>query len=86
MRLMIAHGIFSLDHPVRSRQHVGRNCEADLLRSLEIDNKVEFGGPFDWKIYWFRAFEDFVHEQRRTLTYIEDVRSIRDQTTRFGEM
>jgi hypothetical protein len=31
----------SLDHPIRSCQHIRRNRQADLLRSLEIDHQLE---------------------------------------------
>src|ERR1051325_6837378 len=33
---------FSSDHPVRSRQDVGWNGEADLLCGFEIDHQLEF--------------------------------------------
>jgi hypothetical protein len=33
---------FSFDHPVRPRQHVGRDREADLLGCLQIDNQLKF--------------------------------------------
>jgi hypothetical protein len=31
---------------VRPRQHIGRNCQADLLRRLEIKNKLKLRGAF----------------------------------------
>src|SRR5437667_12497943 len=35
------------DDPSRSRQHVGRNCETDLLCGLEIDDKLTFCRRFN---------------------------------------
>jgi hypothetical protein len=29
---------FSFDHPVRPRQHIGRNSEADLLGGFQVDD------------------------------------------------
>ena len=52
---------FSLDHLVRSRQHVGRNREADLLCSLEIDHQLKLCRLLDGQIGGFCAFEDFVN-------------------------
>jgi hypothetical protein len=51
----------SLDHPVRSRQHVGRYREADLLGSLEIDQQLKLRRLLDWKVSGFCTIQDFVH-------------------------
>jgi hypothetical protein len=32
---------FSLNHSIRSRQHIGRNRKADLLGGLEIDDELK---------------------------------------------
>jgi hypothetical protein len=31
------------NHLIRSRQHVRRNCEADLLGGFKIDDELKFG-------------------------------------------
>src|SRR5215475_10692838 len=54
-----AHSL-SFDHPVRPRQHVRRNCEADLLRSFQIDYKLKLRRLLHWQISWLRAFEDSI--------------------------
>jgi hypothetical protein len=38
-----------LDHLIRPRQHIRRNCHADLLRGLEIDYELELRRLFYWK-------------------------------------
>ena len=47
--------IFLLDHLIRSRQHVRRNRQADLLGSFEIDDKFELRGLLHAKISGFSA-------------------------------
>jgi len=46
----------SLDHPVRSHQHVQRNRQADLLGGFEINHELELGRLFDHK------FTDSFHD------------------------
>ena len=38
---------FSPNHPIRSRQHVGRNREADLFGGFEVDHQLELGRLLD---------------------------------------
>jgi hypothetical protein len=66
LRLDCVEGEFNsilalFDHPIRPRQHLLWNYEADLLGSLEIDHQLEFRRPFDRKISRLGAFQDFVH-------------------------
>ena len=51
----------SLDHPIRSRQHVRRNRQADLLGGLQIDHQLELGRLLDRQVGRLGAFQDFVH-------------------------
>jgi hypothetical protein len=44
-----------LDHLIRSRQHVWRNPQADLLGCLEIDDQLEFCRLLDGQIGWLGA-------------------------------
>jgi hypothetical protein len=46
----------SSNHPIRPRQHVRRNREADLLGRFEIDDQLEFRRLFDGKIGWLCTF------------------------------
>src|SRR5690242_11421663 len=36
----------SLDHPIRSRQNIRWNDEADLLGGFQVDDELELGRPF----------------------------------------
>jgi len=51
----------SFDHLVRPVQHGLRNREADLLRGLEIDDKLELHRLLHGQVSRLRAFEDLVH-------------------------
>src|SRR5262245_34485589 len=50
-----------LNHSVRSRQHIRRNRQADLLGSLLIDHELEFRGLFDRNVGWLGAFQNLVN-------------------------
>ena len=51
---------FSLDYPVCSHQHVGRNRQADLLGGFQIDDELEFLRLLHREIGGLGAFEDLV--------------------------
>src|SRR5262245_44090629 len=54
-------GLALPNHFIRSRLHIGRNCQADLLGSFQINDELEFLWLFDWEIGRFGAFENLVH-------------------------
>jgi len=45
-----------LVHLVRPCQYVGRNGQADLLGSFQIDDELELHRLFDRKVSWFGTF------------------------------
>src|SRR5262249_28620211 len=49
------------DHLIRPRQHIRRNCQADLLRGLEIDDQLELLRLLDREISGLCAFQNLVH-------------------------
>ena len=56
--LRLAH---LFDHLVGDCYHVRRDGETKRLRSLQIDDKLEFGGPFDGEVYRPCAFQNLVN-------------------------
>src|SRR5262249_7736790 len=52
--------LFSLDHLIRTRQHVGGNRQADLLRSLQIDDELKFDRLLHVEICGLGAFQTFI--------------------------
>src|SRR4030095_16457085 len=51
----------SSNHPVRPRQHIGRNRYTDLLRGFEVDNQLKFCRLLYSNIIALYAIDDFVH-------------------------
>ena len=46
---------------IRSRQHVRRNRQADLLRGFQIDDEFELRRLLHGKFGWLGAFENLVY-------------------------
>src|SRR5262245_6796287 len=53
--------LFSLDHLIRSHQHVCRNCKSDQLRRFQIVDELELGWLLDREIGRLGSFEDLIH-------------------------
>src|SRR5262249_5014633 len=75
----------SLDHLIRSRQHVRWNRQADLLRSLQIEHKLELHRLLDRKVGWLGPFEDLIDISGSAPIQVGSVRSICHQTAKFDE-
>src|SRR5262245_64411718 len=58
--------LFSLDHLIRSRQHVRWDCQTDLLRRVQINDEFEFGRLLHREIGGLGALKDFVNVCSRT--------------------
>ena len=58
---------------IRSGQHVGRNCQTDLLGCLEIDDELEFLWLLYGQVNRLGAFQDLVHVRRGTLKRVGQV-------------
>jgi len=52
----VALCLFSFNHLVRPRQHIGRNRQADLLGRLQIDDELELLGLFHGQVGGLGAF------------------------------
>src|SRR4029453_9131439 len=50
-----------LDDPVRPLQQCLRDCQAECLRRLEIDDQFELRGLVGGEVGWFGTLEDLVH-------------------------
>ena len=53
--------IDSSNYFIRPREHVGRNCQPDLLRRLEVDDEFKLRWLLNRQIGRFSAFQDLVH-------------------------
>ena len=54
--IWFCHCASSLDHHICSSQHVRRNRQTDLLGCIEIDDELELGRLFDWKVSGIGTF------------------------------
>src|SRR5262249_36956588 len=73
--------LFSLDHLVRSRQHVRRNRQADLLRCLQVDHKLKLSCLLYRQVSRFGAFQDLVDVVGRTPVTVRGVRVVGHEST-----
>jgi len=48
------------NNSIRPRQHIGRNCHADLLGGLEIDHELKLRRLFDGNVSGLGAFQNLV--------------------------
>src|SRR5438132_7793742 len=71
----------SLDDLVRSRQHIGRNLETDLLRGLEVDDQLKLHRLLDWKIGGPGALENFIDVAGGSPEQIGEASAIRNEAT-----
>ena len=55
-------------------QHVGRNHQADLLRRLQINTKLELRRLLDWKVGWLGPFKDLIDISRSAPIQVGSVR------------
>src|SRR4029453_16235660 len=50
----------SLDHPIRPRQHVGWNRQADLLGGFQIDDEFKLRRLLHWQLGSLSSLENFI--------------------------
>ena len=58
---LLHHSASSPDHPIRPRQHIRRNRQADLLRGFQIDDELELLRLLHWQVGGLGAFQDLVY-------------------------
>jgi hypothetical protein len=55
-------GAWLLNHFIRSRQHIRRNRQTDLLGGFQIDDELKLHWLLNWNVGGLCAFQDFVHK------------------------
>jgi len=76
----------SLYHSIRPRQHVGRDCEADLLGGFQIDHQLELSWLLDGQVSRVSALQDLVNIHGRASPQVRSVRSIAHQAPSVHEL
>ena len=71
----------SLDHFVRSRQHIRWDCETDLLGGLQIDDELKSLRLLDRQIGGLSAFQDLVYINRSATEQVVNARAIIHEAT-----
>src|SRR5262245_43563148 len=69
----------SLDHSVRSRQHIRRNREPDLFSRLQIDDEFELRRLLHRQIGRLGSLQDLVHEICDAPVAVREVRPVRHE-------
>src|SRR5215831_6674869 len=74
---------FSSDHPIRSRQHVGWDREADLLCRFQVDDEFELCRLLHGKVRWLSSFEYLVHISRGASGQVGNAHGVGHKPTVF---
>src|SRR5262245_6858783 len=72
-----------LDHLIRPRQHVGRNRQANLFGSFQIDDEFKLHRLFDWQVSRSSALQNFVGICGGAAVQVGLVRPIGHETSRI---
>jgi hypothetical protein len=80
---LLRHSVCSPDHFIRARQHVRRNCQADLLCSFQIDDELELGRLLDGQISGLCAFQNLVYIGCGAPVHVENISAIVHEAAGF---
>src|SRR5438128_9849170 len=72
-----------LDHFVRPPQQRLRYRQPDRLGGLDVDDQLALCGPLDEEVGGLSALEDLVGVLSGAAPHVQDVHTVRDETTRF---
>ena len=75
-----------LDHPIRSRQHIRRDSEVDLVCSFEIYHELKLRWLLHGKVSRLSALQDFVNVSGGPAVEVGPVRSIGHQPSVVYEL
>src|SRR3989442_9411747 len=71
----------SLNDLLRSNQHRLRDRQAERLRRLEVDYKLELRGLLDWQVGGLNAFENPINVSRGASPAVEKTRPVGHEAT-----
>jgi hypothetical protein len=80
-----AHFNNSPDDLIRSRKHVRRDCEADLLGRFQIDDELELGWLLDGEVSGLGSFQYLIDVSRGTPELFPEVGGIGHESTNLDE-
>src|SRR5919108_889603 len=79
--LLTPHPSHLSNYFVRSRQHVRRNREPDLLRGFEIDHQLKFRRPLDREFARFGSPQNPVNVSRGAAIHLRQTYAVRHEPT-----
>src|SRR5215510_6929264 len=65
--------LVSLEDLIRPREHIWWNCQTDLFRSFQIDDKLKLRCLLHGQISRFRSLENLVHVNSRATIEVNEV-------------
>src|SRR5205085_684755 len=74
------------DYPVGAPEHRWRDGEAECLRRLKVDDKLESRWLLDRQRGRLRAVQDLVDIKRRAAPQVGDVDTVGHEPARLGEL
>src|SRR5215510_14838180 len=77
---------FSLDYPIRPREHFWRNCQTNLFRCLQVDDEFKLRCLLHGQISRFGTFQDLVHVNSSAPMEVNDVCPIGHEATGFHKL
>lgn len=77
--------VVSFDHLIGGGKHHRRDGDAERLRGLQIDDKLEFGGLLHRQVGCLFAFENSAGVDAAQTSRLRNVASVTHQATDCGE-
>src|SRR5262245_18110553 len=75
-----------LNDPIRLREHLRRNRQADYLGCFQIDDELEFRWLLDWNVGGRCAFQYLVDKVSGAPPIVRRVRPVAHQTARLNKL
>src|SRR5271163_4744705 len=76
----------SLDHLVSGGQQSFRDCKAERLGGLHVDDQFERGRLHDWKVGGLGAFEDLTRVGANLMIRVREFGSVAHQPASFNQL